>query len=1557
MYWLTQATLRNPRLTAVVLLATTVAFCLGLPKLHSEYGYRPLLGGSHPSIEKLEEFIEIFGGGFPLLIVWECGPKHPCSTALDSDSLAMAFEVERSLERVKGIRAIRGPATTSLMVPNRDGFSLRRFVEEGIPVSDAAELAERAIRDPLWKGNLVSDDGLVGAITVVVVDAKSATMVPVVAAVQEAIAPFEEQGFSYALAGHPIESVIPGMELEKSTAFLTPFVAAIVALIIFGLTRSWQAVAITMGSMGLALLWTFGALGWLDWPQDSVLQVLPNLILFVGVCDAIHLLSRQAAILSTAEDTAGPSRDGRTRAILGAAREVAWPCVMTTLTTAGAFLSFVTSDLATFGRFGLISAFSVGACLVVTFSLIPLLLVWLPPSGARAVRQTRAWDVTLRAIADTAQVRAIPILVATAIVFAVCLVGWIGYLRVDTDINRMWGEHSQVTRWIRFVDNRLRGLDTLEIDIHLPPTSRVEEPTTQAALADFISHLESTEGLGRATSVRNLMASFNRALHDDDPTWERTGDSAMANGEILELISFDDPQLLGNWLSLDRSRVRISVEGPSDSARGRGKVLESVQAYVAGELPADWEVHFTGPFAMEYDWVDQLQDTQIRSFATAFLIVFVLTAFFLRSVRLGFAAIVPAAVPVVVILGIMGFAGQLLDVGRAMVAAIVIGIAVDDSLHLLTHYRRRRDAGDDPSEAIRASILQVGRAIIVTSTAVALGALALVLSAWQTVSSFGFFVSIALIGALVASLFVLPATIFAFQRGKSPPVEERVESEKPVSAPSASGLMLLVLLLPTVAFTGASLWAVGRSSGAEIPCWVSGNGRVITHPLSDARCPLRLGDELLSVEGARAPPSVTDDLSSLLAALEEATDSVEVVLLRDGERFAMQIPVYRTTAAQRLARVAAAGLTAAALLFLPSVLLRRSSSPAAAPLALFYAAVSTVVIIAIGARDSVWLQRWAVFAAVSIPATLAHLALNFPHQRSFIRARPRLSAIPYVGAAVLLPPAWLALGRYPGYAPTITMLILATTLGAWIVLILSCAFAARDARFAVERARARSLLTGLIVLPCGFTIFAALRGEGELLVTFLMSALVLMPVPIAYAISRYDLFELGFDVRVSMTQALYYAIGAFLLTAALSAGGVSAGGGGATGLFALLLTGLFILEKIRGRFLRMLEGLMTPWAVRHRALREQFIIEVGPLRDQDEVARLLGDTLLSSLDPEAGCVFLHSAEEWRPAHPFGNFAQGVGSMLSRGATIDRPAEPIMDPGPPTHRNAGSLARPRWGDAELVLPIEAAGEVLGQVALLRARNGLPFSGEETEFAMILCKHAGTALENARLARRLVVAEGRAATGRTALALFHRMAKELDWLRQIADRLPSLLVEPDRVKQDIATIGEMSEGLSDDLRAFMHSATAQSDYAEGMANLDSLVLRAIQRVEKTQGEACVLYEVSPATSAAVVHENIEVVLVTLLENALAAVQSGASVQVSATVQDDGVELTVSDRGEGMSPELQRRAFRLGFTTRARDGGTGVGLSIAREIIESMGGSIALDSHLGRGTTATMRVPHPS
>jgi predicted RND superfamily exporter protein len=168
----------------------------------------------------------------------------------------------------------------------------------------------------------------------------------------------------------------------------------------------------------------------------------------------------------------------------------------------------------------------------------------------------------------------------------------------------------------------------------------------------------------------------------------------------------------------------------------------------------------SGEFAMGFDWIRDVQGTQLRSFPTAALLSFALVAVFLRSISLALPALLPTLVPIIATLGGMGWLGVNLDVGRAMLAAVLVGIAIDDSVHVLHGYQAARAAGRNRHEAIEASIHLVGPAAVTTSISLSLGFLTLMLSAWQTIASFGFFIALGVIGALITTLFVLPAIFF-----------------------------------------------------------------------------------------------------------------------------------------------------------------------------------------------------------------------------------------------------------------------------------------------------------------------------------------------------------------------------------------------------------------------------------------------------------------------------------------------------------------------------------------------------------------------------------------------------------------------------------------------------------------------------------------------------------------------------------------------------------------------------------------------------------------------------
>ncbi len=758
---LTALSLAHPRMAGLLLLLVSAGLGAGALRLETDVGYRSVLGQQHPSVARFDGFLERFGAGFPIAAVYSCEQTPRCESVFDPEALRMAASIAAQLERSDAVRRVESLATTPLLVPGDADPVLRTLVEEGVPVADRAFLAQRALRDSLWVRALVDAEGRVGAVVMEVASSEGADNAAAYAALDAALAPHEAAGFRFHRVGGAVEFVVASAELQADTARLVPGMVALIGVVLVALFRSLASALATLASVGTAVLWCFGAMGWLGWPQNSVSQALPPLLLVIGVCDAIHLLARYATRL-------GPGlRDAaaRRRRLVEVAGEVGPPCLLTSLTTAGAFLSFATSGLESFVRFGVAAAFGVMGALILTFTLLPMLAVGIRPDRVRAVRASAAWERGLSRLVVPSERHPRAVVAATLVLTAASAVGFAS-LRVDASFEDLYGRESRVVRWVRFVSDALRRPDTLEVVLVPPGDGRPADPERLATLRDVARDLAAIEDLGPARTLSDAVSLVHQLASDDDPFWHRLPTRAEDAREILSLLEERDPRTLARWLDAETGRYRVSLEAEKPPQEVMRRIFGEVEAVLAARLPEGWRAELTGPLAVVHEMVDEIRRTQLESFAGAGLVVLVLVALFFRSARMACLAALPTLLPVLATLGVMGWLGASLDVGSAMVAAVVLGIAVDDAIHLLSEYRRHREAGETPAEAMRSAVLRVGRAVATTSIALTLGFAVLTLSSWRTIASFGALSGIAVLGALLSVLVVLPACVSALTRSE-----------------------------------------------------------------------------------------------------------------------------------------------------------------------------------------------------------------------------------------------------------------------------------------------------------------------------------------------------------------------------------------------------------------------------------------------------------------------------------------------------------------------------------------------------------------------------------------------------------------------------------------------------------------------------------------------------------------------------------------------------------------------------------------------------------------------
>ena len=168
-----------------------------------------------------------------------------------------------------------------------------------------------------------------------------------------------------------------------------------------------------------------------------------------------------------------------------------------------------------------------------------------------------------------------------------------------------------------------------------------------------------------------------------------------------------------------------------------------------------------------------------------------------------------------------------------------------------------------------------------------------------------------------------------------------------------------------------------------------------------------------------------------------------------------------------------------------------------------------------------------------------------------------------------------------------------------------------------------------------------------------------------------------------------------------------------------------------------------------------------------------------------------------------------------------------------------------------------------------------------------------------------------------------------------------------------IRELSDGLAEAVERFVLDST-QPVPSQNLESLEQLVDRAVRRVSRVHGPGRVTKNVDPELDPLPFHEHLERVIGNLLDNALHASLPDATVHLFGTLEDDVVRITVQDRGSGIPELLAERMFEAGVSTRLGEGGSGVGLTVAREIVESLGGAIRLEPGSECGTRASVRIP---
>jgi hypothetical protein len=655
-------------------------------------------------------------------------------------------ESAEALERISSF-ALANPSYRNVLL-SEDG----RFTTVAIRTVSSSGLAEI---DPLEAG-FDDEDGSFEEAAGFLTDEENSEVVAAVAAIVEE---FRSDDFPILMAGSPVvtDSVKGSMQRDMLRFIRLTILA--VAVFLFALFRRVSAVVLPIVVVVLSLVSTIGLMAATGTALKLPTMILPSFLLAVGVGDSVHVL---ALFFRRLEH--GASRE---ECMVYALEHSGLPIVLTSLTTAGGLLSFAASAVAPIGDLGTFAPAGVMIALFLSLTLLPALLAIVPIRPARSAHSDEAeadgggrLDAVLAKIGDFATGRPWPIVSVSGLLAVVALVG-ASRIQVTHNPLEWLPESSPVRIATHTIDSAMRGSITLEVVLRGEAENTwysVELLNQLEAVSRFAEEFSDGEiFIGRAFSLVDVLKEIHRALNENRPEYYVVPDERALIAQEFLLFENSGSDDLEDLVDPQFSQVRLTLKAPFVDAVAYSRTLATLEETLDQSFDDDIEIVLTGLMPLLFRTMSIVVESMIRSYLLAFVVITVLMMLLIGSVRLGLVAMVPNLLPIVLVLGLMGFLDLPLDMFTLLIGSIALGLSVDDTIHFMHNYRRYYAETGSSREASHRTLQTAGRAMLLTSLVLSTGFFIFTLSEMNNIFNFGLLTGLAIMLALVADFLLAPA--------------------------------------------------------------------------------------------------------------------------------------------------------------------------------------------------------------------------------------------------------------------------------------------------------------------------------------------------------------------------------------------------------------------------------------------------------------------------------------------------------------------------------------------------------------------------------------------------------------------------------------------------------------------------------------------------------------------------------------------------------------------------------------------------------------------------------
>ncbi len=755
--------LRKKIIILLSIIVVTILFSTQWKHMRFAFTGANLLPDDHEVNITYQEFLDVFGEEGNLIVLGVKDSTLFTKEKLNawntlSDSLRTAPEVE-SIISIKDLQRL-------IRHKKEDKFILEPFIKDSI--SSLAQIEK--LQDELFNKYPFYDNFLFNKETKTIRTAiylkKDIVNTParkdfIINNLSNRVEAFEKaQYLDVRVSGMPYIRTLNSKNIVDEINLFIIAALLVTSIIFFLFFRSFRATFISLVVVCIGVMWTLGIIGLLGYEISVLTALIPPLIIVIGIPNCIFLINKYQNEVK--------SHGNKVKSLQRVITKVGNATLMTNVTTASGFATFILTESQLLKEFGVVASLSILAIFILCLLIIPIIYTFLPyPKERHLEHLNKRWVSSfVNWMVRMVKEKRIAIYTTSVVLLIVCIIG-IFQIKISGSLIEDMPQKAEFFKDIRFFEEEFNGIMPLEIMIDTKKKKGVMKLSTLKRMEKIEAFIEETPEFSKPISVVGLVKYSKQAYYNGNPKYYQLPTN-QENNFILSFAknSTSNVDLLANFVDSTGQYARITTFMKDIGTDKMERIQQNLQDKIDHVFPDErYNVTMTGKAIVFQKGTTYLVKNLAISLSLAIFLISLFMAYMFRSFRMIIVSLIPNLLPLVFTAGLMGYLGVPIKPSTILVFSIAFGISVDDTIHFLAKYRQELQANNwRIKKSVYAALRETGVSMVYTSIVLFFGFSVFIISSFGGTVALGALVSVTLLFAMLSNLILLPSLLLSLER-------------------------------------------------------------------------------------------------------------------------------------------------------------------------------------------------------------------------------------------------------------------------------------------------------------------------------------------------------------------------------------------------------------------------------------------------------------------------------------------------------------------------------------------------------------------------------------------------------------------------------------------------------------------------------------------------------------------------------------------------------------------------------------------------------------------------